>query len=133
LFALPATSTAEDWPRWRGVRADGSWRGPDVAANWPKEGLKTVWKQPVGGGYSGVTVADGRVYVQDRPAGEAQVERVVCFDAADGSPVFEHSYPAPYDDEKRGKLDYRSGPRAAPTVHDGKVFTLGAVGELCCL
>src|SRR5262249_15788335 len=51
------SSRAEDWPQWRGVRADGSWNGPKLPETWPKDGLKQRWKMPVGGGYAGVVVA----------------------------------------------------------------------------
>jgi outer membrane protein assembly factor BamB len=134
LFASPAAS--EDWPRWRGVRGDGTWNAPALPDKWPKDGLKTVWKQPVGGGYAGVTVADGRVYTMDLVEPVAKVrdgepdgtERVLCFDAATGKPLWSHKYPVRY-----GTLGgYANGPRTSPTIHDGKVYTLGAVGHLFC-
>ena len=127
LLAIGATASAEDWPRWRGPRGDGTWQAPAVPAQWPEGGPPLVWQSPVGPGYSGVSVAAGRVYTMDRPK-ESDDERIVCLAAASGKPVWEHRYRATY-----GKLDYGKGPRTTPTVHDGRVYTLGAVGHLHCL
>ncbi|MCE9534368.1 MAG: PQQ-like beta-propeller repeat protein, partial [Planctomycetes bacterium] len=136
-FALANTSQAEDWPRWRGVRGDGTWKAPKLPEKWPAEGLKEVWKQPIGGGYAGITVADGRVYTldlaepivtrkDDQPDG---TERIRCFDLKTGNPLWSHPYPVKYG----GLGGYNNGPRSAPTVHDGKLYTLGAVGHFFCL
>lgn len=125
--ALPIFA-AEDWPRWRGPNADGSFpNAPEISKS---GGLDFVWKQKIGGGYSGVTVADGRVYTMDREAaeGEAITERVLCFDAKSGEPIFQHSYAADY-----GDLQYASGPRASVTIHEGKAYSLGANGNIFCL
>lgn len=138
LFAslLTAPSSAEDWPKWRGPRGDGTWNAPALPDRWPATGLKIAWKQPVGGGYAGVTVADGRVYTLDlvEPVVKAKdgepdgTERVLCFDASSGKPLWAHKYPVRY-----GQLGgYANGPRSSPTLHDGRVYTLGAVGHLFC-
>jgi outer membrane protein assembly factor BamB len=128
LFALAANAPAEDWPRWRGVRGDGSWNAPRLPDAWPKEGLKQLWKVPVGGGYAGVIVDDGRVYNVDHVNEPEEVERVQCFDAETSKLLWTHT-----DDVKYGKLDYGNGPRAAPTITDGKIYSLGALGQLNCL
>ena len=140
--AVTGPSLAEDWPRWRGPRGDGSWNAPPLPAEWPATELRTVWKHPVGGGYAGISVADGRLVTldlveaiaaksADTPADEAKpdgIERVWCLDAATGKPLWSHRYPVRY-----GNLGgYANGPRAAPTIHDGRVYTLGAVGHLFC-
>ncbi|HVK07734.1 MAG TPA: PQQ-binding-like beta-propeller repeat protein [Gemmataceae bacterium] len=128
---------AEDWPRWRGPRGDGTFNAPQLPAEWPAGGPKSVWRQPVGGGYAGISVANGRVYTldlekpitptkDDAPDG---TERVLCFDTATGKPIWSHKYPVRYGDLG----GYANGPRCTPTVHDGKVYTLGAVGHLLCL
>ncbi len=121
------SQTGEDWPRWRGPRGDGTWRGPKVPEKWPEGGLKAKWKKSIGGGYAGVTVVQGHVFVMDRQK-ESEVERVLCLKADSGEQVWKHEYPVTY-----GNLDYGNGPRAAPTFFDGKLYTVGALGELRCL
>ena len=128
LLALSSPAHAEDWPRWGGPRGDGTWRGPKLREAWPKEGLPVVLKKPIGGGYGGVSVVGSRVYVQDRVTAPVEQERLLCFDARSGDLLWQH-----FDAVAYGKLDYGNGPRAAPTVHDGRVYTLGAVGRFCCV
>lgn len=127
--ALPSMSVrGEDWPRWRGVRGDGSWQAPSLPEKWPDAGLERVWRQPVGGGYAGVSVSAGRVVTMDRQKEPAEVERVLCFNAADGKPLWKHEYAVEY-----GQLSYGNGPRAAPTIDGTSIYTLGALGHAVCL
>ncbi len=129
LAAVVATPLrAEDWPRWRGVRGDGSWHGPPLPPRWPAEGLRQAWRREIGGGYAGISVADGRAITMDRRKEPQEVERVVCIDAADGRELWVHSYPVSY-----GDLSYGNGPRAAPTLTGDAVYTLGALGHVCRL
>lgn len=122
-----AFTPAEDWPRWRGPRGDGTWQGPRLREHWPANALRTCWKAACGGGYAGLVVAEGRLYVFDRLTEPEEIERITCRDAASGRVLWEDSYAAAYE-----KLDYGNGPRAAPTVHEGAVYTLGAVGHVSC-
>jgi outer membrane protein assembly factor BamB len=64
----------------------------------------------------------------DKPKEIADTERIVCLDAGSGRLLWEHRYNAKY-----GDLDYGKGPRCTPTVFDGRVYTLGAVGHVVCL
>ena len=142
LAVLAGGLAGEEWPRWRGPRGDGTWNAPQLPEKWPDGWPKVVWRRPVGGGYAGITSADGRVYTLDlespvpskpkdatddgKPDG---VERVLCFDAATGKELWSHKYRVKY-----GTLGgYANGPRTSPTLHEGMVFTLGAVGHLHCL
>ena len=64
IFALalcPALIVAEDWPQWRGANRDGVWNETGLMARFPDPQLEIRWRQPIGAGYSGPTVADGRV------------------------------------------------------------------------
>jgi len=53
-------------------------------------------------------------------------ERVLCLNEADGKVLWKHTYECPYT------MSYPAGPRVTPTVHEGKVYTLGAEGNLLC-
>ena len=80
------------------------------------------------GGYSGPTVAQGRVYVTDRLVEPAEVERIHCFDERDGSNIWTHSYDCSYSG-----VDYTDGPRASVTIDDGRAYALGTMGDFVCL
>ncbi len=117
----------EAWPRWRGIRGNGTWRGPKFPARWPVGGLRTLWRQPIGGGYSGIAASAGRIYTLTKPKKPADTEQVVCLDAASGKRLWTHPYTAVY----KG-LSYGNGPRSTPAVVGDRVYALGAVGHLFC-
>ena len=119
---------ADDWPQWRGPNRDGVWHETGILDKFPSPQIELRWRAPVGSGYSGPTVAGGRVYVTDRQTQPKQVERVHCFDARTGRPVWTHSYDCRYEG-----VDYKAGPRASVTIDDGRVFALGTMGHFHCL
>lgn len=123
-----AAVRAEDWPQFRGPHGDGRWQGPKLPEQWPAEGLPTRWKRPIGGGYAGISVVGERVYTLDRQTEPVERERVLCFHADTGELLWEHADPVTY-----GHLDYGNGPRAQPTIHDGRVYSVGALGQVNCL
>jgi outer membrane protein assembly factor BamB len=127
VLAAADGTPAGDWPQWRGPTRDGVARMDALPDKLPAT-LTPRWRRPIGGGYSGIAVAGGRVYVMDRQKEPREVERVLCLEATTGRPVWEHTYPVTY-----GKLDYGNGPRATPTVHAGRVYANGALGRLSCL
>jgi outer membrane protein assembly factor BamB len=139
LTCAPTLASADDWPQYLGPNHDNVWRETGVVEQFPAGGPKILWRQKVAGGYAGVAVADGRVYVADfvSPADpKAEVydrtdnegsERLLCFDAATGKSLWSFEYPMKY------KISFPNGPRATPTVNDGRVYMLGAEGRLSCL
>ncbi|MFN0197119.1 MAG: SUMF1/EgtB/PvdO family nonheme iron enzyme [Planctomycetaceae bacterium] len=128
LSEEPRPADGEDWPRWRGVRGDGTWNAPKLPAKWPDEGLQQVWRHELGGGYGGISVSGGRVCVMDRQRQPQDIERILCFDAVTGEQLWSHSWPVDYSG-----VAYDNGPRSTPTMFQGRVFALGAVGHLFCL
>jgi hypothetical protein len=123
----PAAPAGSDWPQYRGPNRDGVAAAGRFNTNWEAKPPAVVWKSACGGGYGSVAVADGRVYVQDKQAGE---ERLVCVNAANGSQLWADSYPADY---KTFAAGYADGPKATPTIHDGRAYTVGAVGQFRCV
>lgn len=116
---------AEDWAQWRGSNREGVWREKDIVQD--LEDIEVLWRTGISNGYSGPTVAKGRLYITDRLRRPDQVERVLCFDANDGDTIWSYSYECRY-----GKLGYPDGPRASVTVDEGRAYSLGAVGHLFC-
>jgi outer membrane protein assembly factor BamB len=136
-----AAAVADDWPQYRGPQRDGVWRETGIVGRLPLT-PSYRWRTPIGGGFAGPAVAGDRVYVCDRVVQQGEVipenkwdrtdpvqgkERVVALDATTGRVVWTQEYPCRY------KISYPAGPRATPTVCDGKVYTLGAMGDLRCL
>ncbi len=119
---------ADDWPQWRGPKRDGVWRETGLVDHFAADKLKLRWRVPLASGYSGPTVADGRVYVTDRLVEPTQVERIHCFDWQDGKLVWSQSYDCPYVD-----VGYTDGPRASVSIDEGRAYALGTMGNLFCL
>lgn len=113
-----------DFPRYRGARGDGVVTPLELfATSWDEE-PKVVWRKRCGGGFSGFAVA-GNVAVthEQRDADEA----VVCYDRATGAERWACAYPALFRDA------FGDGPRSTPTIHEGRIYALGATGLLTCV
>ena len=118
---------ADDWPQWRGPNRDGVWSETGIVEKFPDKQLKIKWHAEIGPGFSGPTVADGRVLVTDRQVEPKQVERVFCFDEQTGKKLWSYSYDCTYSG-----VGYDMGPRAAVSLDSGRAYALGAMGNLHC-
>lgn len=126
-IATTAVTLADDWPQWRGPQRDGQWRETGIVTRFQSDQLPLRWRVPVGSGYSGPTVAKGRVYVTDRLL-NPQRERVLCFDMETGKELWKLTYDCPY----KG-IGYQAGPRACVSIENGRAYALGAMGDFHCL
>ncbi len=138
-FFWSASTRADQWPQWMGPKRDNVWREEGIVDKFPAGGPKVLWRAPVAGGYAGVAVAEGKVFVTDFvPGGElpgdnferktaAGTERVLCLDEATGKELWKHEIPVTYT------ISYPAGPRCTPTVDGDRDYTLGAEGNLLCL
>ncbi len=126
-------TVADDWPQWRGIHRDGWWAEQGIRDDLPEGQLPLTWSVDIGPGYSGPTVADGKVYVMDRQvdiedkSNIRQAERILCIDSATGKLLWKHVYPAVYT------VGYDAGPRASVTIDQGRAYAVGAVGHFHCL
>ena len=125
---LAGLAAADDWPQWRGPTRDGVWKETGLLDKFPADRIPLRWRAPIGSGYSGPTVAGGRVYATDRQNDPKPVERVLCFDAKTGRNLWTCSYDCPYRE-----VGYPAGPRASVSLDEGRAYALGTMGHLHCL
>lgn len=126
-LCLCVIAAADDWPQWRGLNRDGVWKETGLLDKFDGPEVKVRWRVPIGTGYCGPTVANGRVYVMDRVVEPTEQERVHCLDWKDGKTIWSHVYQC----ASRG-IGYPDGPRASVTVFDSRAYALGAMGNLNC-
>ena len=132
--AVPAPANSTDsvaahvgrnyWTNFRGPNRDGRYDEMAVLTNWPAQGLSLVWKEPVGLGYASFTIADGRAYTIEQ---RRQQEVAAAYDVNTGRELWTQKWNAEYNDQTG------DGPRTTPTWDEGRLYALGATGELRCL
>lgn len=122
-----ASAFASLWyPAFRGEHRDGHVTGgAPIALDWAANPPRERWRIPVGDGWSSMSIGYGRLYTLEQRGGE---EAVTCYDAETGTELWVHAYPARFVEELGG-----DGPRSTPTLHDGRVFAVGAEGHFTCL
>ena len=124
---------AGDWPQFRGPNRDGRWNETGILDSFPREGLKILWRHPIGGGWASPVVAQGRVFVFDveltKPASR---ERLHCFEEKTGKILWVYAYEEHYSEwtfvPERG-----AGPTATPIVEQDRIYFVGANGNAHCL
>jgi outer membrane protein assembly factor BamB len=124
----PALSSKDEdapWPGFRGPRRDGQYDAKPILTNWPASGLRLLWRQPVGGGYASFAVAEGLAFTIEQ---RREQEVATAYEVETGREAWTHAWPARFTEPLGG-----DGPRATPAYSDGRVYALGAEGELRCL
>ena len=125
LLLLTAAAQAADWPQWRGPQRDGISSETDLLQSWPADGPAVQWRTPLGNGFSGISIANGRVFTM---FAQGDDEFAICLDAEAGDEIWRHRT-GPYYKETQGG----DGPRSTPTVDGETVYVLGATGKLFAL
>jgi outer membrane protein assembly factor BamB len=120
--AAPAAVETGHWPDFRGPKRDGHYTERAIRTDWPAAGLTPLWKQPIGGGYASFVAARGRAFTIEQRGAE---EIVAAYDILTGRELWTSGWTAKFSESLGGP-----GPRATPTWSDGRVYALGAAGEL---
>ena len=113
-----------EWPQWQGPTRDNISQETGWLKTWPEGGPDIVWRIPIGEGYSGISIVDGRIYTMHS---EGEDEFAVCLDASDGAEIWRSRTDDNYQSGEG------SGPRSTPAVDGDRVYVLSAKGKLYCL
>ncbi len=87
------TLSAKDWPQCRGTNRDGVWSEKGIVEAVLSFGLNVRWRTKIGNGYSGPSVANGKVFVTNH-VDNPERERVLCFERS--HTVFSSNIPCIY-------------------------------------
>jgi outer membrane protein assembly factor BamB len=113
------------WTDFRGPGRKGLYEEAEILTDWPSGRLPLLWKRPVGGGYASVSVADRTIFTIEQ---RRQKEVVAAYDLDSGREKWIHGWDAEFRETLGG-----DGPRSTPVWHEGRLYALGAMGELRCL
>ncbi len=117
----PKKNETADWPRFRGPKGTGISQETGLLKTWPNGGPNEIWRVPIGAGYSGISVADERLFTM---GSDEESEFLICLDPANGKEQWR---------KKIGQLfknSYGDGPRSTPTIDGETVYAIGAEGNL---
>lgn len=121
-----AQADRPSWAEFLGPMRNGVSAEKGLYLDWGQAPPKQLWKRAVGGGYSSVVVDGPTLYLlvnrQDR-------DGLLALNAADGAEKFFVDLAPVYIDRQR----QGPGPRATPTLHNGKLYCQLPRGELLCL
>ncbi len=124
--AGPAAEQGATWPGFRGAAGDGIAAAPAAISGLPRLRLETAWKKPLGSGYSGLAVAEGRLVTL---YSDGTSDRALALDADTGAEIWSHTLGPTY----AGHDGSHTGPIATPLIAGGQVFVLGPRGVLAAL
>lgn len=117
-----------DWAAFRGPEGDGKSPDTGLLKKWSPEGPKLLWTADfIGFGYSGVAVADDRIFITGNVEREdQQLSMVFCLDK-EGNKIWERDNGPAHTDTNK----YPST-RGTPTIDNGFVYDISALGEIAC-
>lgn len=113
------------FPEYLGPGRANEVAGVTLARDWKTSPPREIWRRPVGAGWSGFAIAQGRAVTQEQRGAN---ELTVCYRLQDGEPLWVQTNVVRFSEALGG-----DGPRATPTIAGDRVYVVGATGLLDAL
>jgi outer membrane protein assembly factor BamB len=124
LVLLALSSSAADWPQWRGPNRQDHSPDTGLLKQWPADGPKQAWVfNDAGLGYSGYSIVGGKLYTMGL---RGDTEFLICVDTKNGKQLWATAVGALL------KNNWGDGPRGTPAVDGNRVYALSGQGFLLC-
>lgn len=126
IFLLFAANFAyaSDWPQYLGPNRNAVSGEKGLLRSWPAEGPKVLWTIPLGEGFGGPAISEGKVYVYDRVEDKTNILR--CLDLLTGKEEWTFSNESP------GSVSF-DGSRSVPTIDGDRIYICDLFGNLNCI
>lgn len=114
-----------DWPQFRGPSRDGRSTATKLLKEWPAEGPKLLWRQPIGEGYATVVAVGDRLFTA---TSEKETEFAIALDAATGRELWRQNLGPIFV-----QTEFGSGTRSSATVDGEVLYIASGTGRLFAL
>ena len=121
------TETPNDFPMFLGNHRNGTMTSDFQFDGDRFSSAQKLWKQPIGSGWSGFAARNGYAVTMEQRGDQ---ECITCYSIESGQLQWLYQHTARHHDTMNlGRV----GPRTTPTIFDGDVYAVGAVGNCVCL
>jgi outer membrane protein assembly factor BamB len=108
-----------------GTNRNGVVDGMKLDREWSAHPPQQLWRQPIGLGWSSFCISGNRAFTEEQ---RGQDELVVCYELTTGHVFWAHTNQVRFSESLSG-----DGPRATPTLSNGRIYAFGGTGILDCL
>lgn len=122
--AITDSAHANDWPQFLGPQRNGISAETGLIDTWPADGPKEIWRVEGGGGMTGLAISGETLATLIQRDGK---QFVLSLNASTGKSIWQTAVAPEY------RNNMGAGPRATPTISNGKIFAFSGQGILAAL
>jgi len=122
--AITDRARADDWPQFLGPQRNGISAETGLIDTWPAGGPKEIWRVEGGGGMAGLAISGETLATLIQRDGK---QFILSLNASTGKSIWQTAVAPEY------RNNMGAGPRATPTISNGKIFAFTGQGILAAL
>lgn len=131
---IDPAAAATDLKDFLGPNRDGIRNEIPFGTDWEATPPQLLWRRPVGKAWSSFVVSGNRAFTQQQVGDN---EQITCLELSTGKDLWHHVDAQTRllleREENGGAAMGGDGPRATPTLDEGKIYAMGGTGIITCL